>query len=149
MAQAPQPVPVFLPYIVTGSRNVLTAGNYELVWGDINPQALNTEKIIFNVDASGGDVNIKLPPTAQQKTNFVSFYFGVFKAPNFPPPPPSLIEDDRDDEPLFLGIGAEQSGLKIYASSGDEFLQNAASREPQQYLDIASGDVCSISKLSK
>ena len=47
----------------------LTAGDYALIWGSVDPQQLATQNVIISCDTSNGDVNITLPQSGSSQSN--------------------------------------------------------------------------------
>ncbi len=62
--------------LINGSKLKLTAGAYQLVWGSVNPQELNNSEVVIACDATDGDVDVILPPTSQQQSNFATIAVG-------------------------------------------------------------------------
>ena len=61
---------------IDGSKILLTAGNYQLVWGALNPQELNNQQVAIQADVTAGDVTIALPPTSEPQSGFAKLIIG-------------------------------------------------------------------------
>lgn len=61
-------------YLINSTSFVLTAGDWQLNWGSIDPQQLTTNKIAIIADTTINNVSIELPPSSEEQTNNVQFY---------------------------------------------------------------------------
>ncbi len=62
--------------LISGNKLKLTTGSYQLVWGSLNPQELNNSAIVIACDLTDGGLNVILPPTSQQQSNFATIVVG-------------------------------------------------------------------------
>lgn len=69
-----------IPYPVNSNNFTLTAGDYQLEWGSVDPQQLATEKVIISCDTSSGDVNVILPQSGSPQSINTLFYIAKVTA---------------------------------------------------------------------
>ena len=93
--------------LIGGSKIKLTKGDYQLVWGSVNPQELNNAQIVVACDATDGEVNVMLPPTTQQQSNFATIWVGK--------------------------LDSVKNNVTIYPSDGDTINGQSSAPIPEQY----------------
>lgn len=112
-----------LPYLINSNNFTLPAGDYQFVWGSVDPQQLATQKVIVGCDTSSGDVNIILPQSGSPQSNNVILYISKVTADG------NAVNVSPADGDLLSGdiVSLQLGGLYVTAVFINFFVNNWAS----------------------